>query len=110
MGYSIDWNKELNNPNVEWPKLSSLADDFTTCAVGNTSNRIKRNQGGAPLHKELNHLGYQFLEAIDNEDRPTAKNLLKKINTLAKSLETKKDQIEEPKLTLSVDFSGPFTI
>lgn len=99
MGYGIDWAKELINPN--WAKLSKAAEDFATCAVGNTSSSIKRNAGGAPANKELNALGYEFMQAIDSRDKVSAKKLLKRINSLASKLDRKSAPTE---LKLSNDF------
>jgi hypothetical protein len=86
----IDWRKELLDPNF---KLASrnvgLAYNWYTCAVGQLSNRIPReehwNNEPAPMDRQLRHLDAEFAGVIAEGEsgRKTALRLLDRIDRRA---------------------------
>jgi hypothetical protein len=87
----IDWRKELLDPNFKLEGRNvGLACNWCTCAVGQLSNRIPReeehwNNEPAPMDRQLRHLGTEFAGVIveGESERKTALRLLDKIDLRA---------------------------
>jgi len=76
---SINWKEELKSQKANWEKLLKKSEDFCTCAVGHQSSIIPRTDSGVPSFKELEQLGYDFMEACDEKDSKQCLAILKKI-------------------------------
>ena len=80
---SINWKEELKSPKVNWKKLIKKSEDFCTCAIGHQSSIIPRTNSGIPSFKDLERLGYDFMEACEQKNTKNALILLKKIEKLS---------------------------
>lgn len=75
----IDWKQELRKKNPNWKKIVKKSEDFCTCLVGHQSSVIPRTQGGVPSFKELEKLGYEFMDACSKKDKEFIYPIFKKI-------------------------------
>ncbi len=79
----IDWKEELRKVKPRWKKLIKKSEDFCTCMVGHQSSVIPRTLGGVPSYKELEKLGYEFMNACSKEDKEQVRMLFKKITKIS---------------------------
>ncbi len=80
---SISWKDELKAEKINWKKLIKKSEDFCTCAVAHQSAIIPRTNSGVPSCKELEFLGYDFMEACVLKDKKSCISVLSKINKLS---------------------------
>lgn len=59
------------------------ASEWTTCACGQQDGRIARNSDGAPVDRDLQKLGLDFVDAVNSDDFDEAESLLQRIETRA---------------------------
>ena len=76
---SIGWKMELRSQKINWKKLIKKSEDFCTCVVGHQSSIIPRTDSGVPSFKDLEQLGYDFMEGCSTKDLKQCLTILKKI-------------------------------
>jgi hypothetical protein len=78
----FDWNKFLDKAIAgdttrnEEAKAELLANDWVTCACGNQCAIIPRDEEGEPIDEELQELGNDFSNHINDKDWEGAKRCL----------------------------------
>lgn len=82
---SINWKAELKSQKINWKKLIKKSEDFCTCAVGHQSSIIPRTDSGVPSFKDLEQLGYDFMDACEQKNAKSCLILLKKIEKVSLS-------------------------
>lgn len=80
---SINWKEELKSPKINWKKLIKKSEDFCTCAVGHQSSVIPRTDSGVPSFKDLEQLGYDFMDACEGKNAKECLAVLKKIEKVS---------------------------
>lgn len=80
---SINWKEELRSQKINWKKLIKKSEDFCTCAIGHQSSIIPRTESGVPSFKDLEQLGYDFMDACEEKNYNKCITILKKIEKIS---------------------------
>lgn len=82
----FDWNKALNEDEINWSDLTDRAGSWVTCACGNQCDVIPRKECGEPVDSKLARLGLRFWARISDENLDAAKSILALIEKRAAEL------------------------
>ena len=75
----MSWLNRLLDKKTPIVTHSEAADSWASCAVGEINGVLRQHSSSAPRDKRLYHLGFDFTDAVETNNRKLAFSIYQKI-------------------------------